>query len=98
MAFLLVCVFLALYRVEKAAIKQTRFAPYAWLARGLRHLLFFAALGDIIFLGTDWRNPYWEHRLGIICILIGIALFARTVAHRKDIQAGLESRRIKAGD
>lgn len=98
LTFCLIGVFATLYCVEKAAVKGTSFGRYSWLARGLRHLLFFVTLGVIVFLGTDWRNPFWEHRIGVALILIGVFLFVRTIAHRGEIQAGLESGRLKPGD
>lgn len=98
-AAIFVIIFLALVYIEKAAGKTGGFGRYAWLARGLRRLLFFAALGMfLIFVGTDWHNAFWERTIGTLCLFIGIGLFIRTVLRRREIQEGLASGRIKPGE
>ena len=85
----------ALYYVEKSARKKGGFARYAWLARAMRHLLFFTCTGlFLIIVGTDWDNRPWEVATGTALILVGLGLAARTCIRRKRIQKGLETGKI----
>jgi protein-S-isoprenylcysteine O-methyltransferase Ste14 len=90
-----VCLYASLFFVEAAARKHTRLGQYAWFAHALRPLLFFGGIGAlVIFVGTDWDNPFWERIAGIACFLAGAWLFVRATCHRKQIQTDLESGRI----
>jgi len=87
------------FYVERSAGKNMAYGRYAWLAYGAKPMLFFGGIGFfLIFVGTDWRNPFWERNIGLICIIIGIGLFGKAVFYRKKIQAGLESGQIKPSE
>lgn len=92
----LVVVWVLLFYIERMAGRATKLGRYGWMAHSARLLLAFGGFGlFLIFVGTDWHNRFLEWTIGIICILLGVGLCARSVLRRKEIQAGLGSGSIK---
>ena len=87
-----------MYYIEKFARDGKLKVYYGWLAYSFRPILFFCALGLlIIFIGTDWKSPFWELIAGLALILIGIVLSVRSLRKRKDIKDKFRAGEIEPG-
>jgi len=94
---ILICIlWISLYYIESAARKGKLEIHYGWLAYSCRPIVFFGILGlFIIFVGTDWRSPFWEMIAGLSFICVGVAIGIRSLLRRKEIEARFRHEQIE---
>ena len=91
----LLCVWVSLTYVERAARSARWIGKYAWLAWAVRPLLMWGALGFSYLIlvphANDAKNRFWTWAMGIGFLFLGLALSIRAVRRRRQIQAEFES-------
>lgn len=86
------------YYIEKLARDGKVRLYYAWLAYSFRPILFFWSIGFfLIFIGTDWHDPYWERIIGLVNVLIGLVISLRYLSKRKEIKNKIRTGEIESG-